>query len=153
MLLTNIITAAALGLAGLAAAKPAPVGSSTGQPCGLKTAPCPEDARCIPDSKDCTNLKRCRGTCHFKNYYQQCGGFRVSPSPPCPGRTKCKDDPRLPDSCGMACDAPGICISPKLPQCGGFAGFTCPYGLYCYDAPNDGCDPNDGGADCIGVCL
>jgi hypothetical protein len=37
--------------------------------------------------------------------------------------------------------------------CGGFAGFECPRGLECVDDPNDDCDPANGGADCIGVCL
>jgi hypothetical protein len=36
--------------------------------------------------------------------------------------------------------------------CGGFAGFVCPSGYTCVDIPNDGCDPKNGGADCLGVC-
>ncbi|KAG7126769.1 hypothetical protein HYQ44_000489 [Verticillium longisporum] len=50
--------------------------------------------------------------------YQSCGGFRVAPAPRCPKGTACLDDPRI-DGCGMACDAPGICIPNKAPQCGG----------------------------------
>lgn len=41
----------------------------------------------------------------------------------------------------------------RLPRCGGFAGFRCPTGLRCVDLPGDGCDPERGGADCIGVCV
>ena len=37
-------------------------------------------------------------------------------------------------------------------QCGGFAGIQCPEGMICVDDPTDNCDPNRGGADCIGVC-
>jgi eight-cysteine-cluster-containing protein len=45
-------------------------------------------------------------------------------------------------------------VAPPVGQaCGGFAGFLCPEGLACVDAPNDGCDPRNGGADCPGVCV
>lgn len=30
---------------------------------------------------------------------------------------------------------------------------TCPVGETCFDDPSDACDPNKGGADCIGMCL
>lgn len=36
--------------------------------------------------------------------------------------------------------------------CGGIAAFPCPDGYVCVDDPNDGCDPNNGGADCGGYC-
>jgi hypothetical protein len=36
--------------------------------------------------------------------------------------------------------------------CGGFAGFPCDDGWVCIDDPRDACDPDKGGADCIGVC-
>ena len=34
-----------------------------------------------------------------------------------------------------------------------FAGFQCPDGLVCVDVPGDGCDPQNGGADCGGMCV
>jgi hypothetical protein len=37
-------------------------------------------------------------------------------------------------------------------MCGGFAGLTCPGGMICVDDPSDDCDPDLGGADCIGMC-
>lgn len=37
--------------------------------------------------------------------------------------------------------------------CGGFAAISCPEGLVCVDDPNDTCDPNQGGADCGGICV
>jgi len=37
--------------------------------------------------------------------------------------------------------------------CGGFAAIPCPEGLVCVDDPNDSCDPNQGGADCGGICV
>lgn len=42
---------------------------------------------------------------------------------------------------------------PSSTFCGGFAGIACPAGQRCVDDPNDGCDPNKGGADCGGICV
>lgn len=36
--------------------------------------------------------------------------------------------------------------------CGGIAGIQCPSGKVCVDDRTDDCDPNNGGADCGGVC-
>ena len=38
-------------------------------------------------------------------------------------------------------------------RCGGFTGKPCPRGLVCVDDPTDDCDPDDGGADCGGICV
>ncbi|KAI9170834.1 hypothetical protein HJFPF1_00308 [Paramyrothecium foliicola] len=89
----------------------------------------------------------------IQNEYQFCGGFTPFPAPDCPRGTYCADDPRNPGSCGMACDAPGICIPIEAQFCGGFAGFPCPDGLECFDDPDDDCDPLNGGSDCAGICL
>jgi hypothetical protein len=44
--------------------------------------------------------------------------------------------------------------APEYAQCGGFAGpYTCGDDLECQDDPRDDCDPNDGGADCGGICV
>ncbi|KAG6254403.1 hypothetical protein E4U23_006312 [Claviceps purpurea] len=135
-----IFSLAALGLA------------SRQRSCGFKIADCPSDQLCVPDSPECTNLNNCLGTCQFRNSYMACGGFRSQPVK-CPSGTECRDDPRVPESCGLACDVPGICMPKKAPSCAGFAGRACPKGLQCYDVLHDGCDPQNGGADCIGVCL
>jgi hypothetical protein len=37
--------------------------------------------------------------------------------------------------------------------CGGIAGIPCPGQGRCADDPSDGCDPNNGGADCGGLCT
>jgi len=37
--------------------------------------------------------------------------------------------------------------------CGGIAGIGCPEGEICTDDPSDDCDPNQGGADCGGICV
>ncbi|MCK6537842.1 MAG: hypothetical protein L6Q84_33115 [Polyangiaceae bacterium] len=42
---------------------------------------------------------------------------------------------------------------PAQQFCGGIAAFQCPAGKICVDNPNDGCDPNNGGADCGGICV
>lgn len=36
--------------------------------------------------------------------------------------------------------------------CGGFAGIPCPENYACIDDPSDSCDPDQGGADCGGLC-
>lgn len=36
--------------------------------------------------------------------------------------------------------------------CGGIAAIQCPEGYSCVDDPTDNCDPNNGGADCGGIC-
>lgn len=38
-------------------------------------------------------------------------------------------------------------------SCGGIAGTPCPKGQLCVDDPGDDCDPDQGGADCIGICV
>lgn len=37
--------------------------------------------------------------------------------------------------------------------CGGFAAMQCPEGFICIDNPGDDCDPENGGADCGGICT
>lgn len=53
---------------------------------------------------------------------------------------------------GAAVAKNGAC-EPTPTFCGGIAGFPCPDGETCVDDPNDGCDPNNGGADCGGICV
>ena len=58
--------------------------------------------------------------------YAPCGGFSVKPAT-CPEGYECIDDARIENSCGMACDRPGICVK-DAEFCGGIAGFQCPKG-------------------------
>jgi len=44
------------------------------------------------------------------------------------------------------------CVSDQQ-FCGGIAAIRCPAGQVCVDNPNDSCDPNNGGADCGGICV
>lgn len=73
-------------------------------------------------------------------------------------------------SCGICTEPGGACTrqlceppapgpeprpepEPELgPFCGGFGGFACPGEGECVDDPRDDCDPENGGADCGGVC-
>ena len=43
-------------------------------------------------------------------------------------------------------------VKPGTMTCGGFAGLLCPDGYSCVDDPSDRCDPDNGGADCPGIC-
>lgn len=36
--------------------------------------------------------------------------------------------------------------------CGGITGTPCPAGFVCVDDPRDNCNPQQGGADCSGIC-
>ncbi|KAK6065036.1 proteinase inhibitor kazal [Seiridium cupressi] len=84
--------------------------------------------------------------------YQRCGGKVIDPQV-CPDGYQCVEpDPRKP---GVT-DLPGICLPDKPVMCGGIIGeecFSTTGTAKCYDWPRDDCDPNQGGADCIGVCL
>jgi len=54
---------------------------------------------------------------------------------------------------GTGVVADGECVPPPPGSfCGGFAGIQCPEGQICVDDPNDECDPENGGADCGGIC-
>ena len=53
---------------------------------------------------------------------------------PCPAQPQCVDD------------------SPAQSTCGGIANLPCPDMQECVDDPSDTCDPQQGGADCSGIC-
>jgi hypothetical protein len=53
-------------------------------------------------------------------------------------------------SCSASGGAGSVCAAT---QCGGFAGLPCGKGEECIDDPTDDCDPNNGGADCGGICV
>ncbi|KAI3317516.1 hypothetical protein HD806DRAFT_527031 [Xylariaceae sp. AK1471] len=84
--------------------------------------------------------------------YKECGGYVIHPKT-CAKGYMCIRDPRKPD----ITDLPGICVPDDYPQCAGFGGLECFPGpdrpTVCYDFPQDDCNPDDGGADCIGICL
>jgi hypothetical protein len=59
--------------------------------------------------------------------------------------TCCKASGGSPLGAGSSCHPAAI-------VCGGIAGFPCPPDYECVDDPSDNCDPDGGGADCIGIC-
>ncbi|KAL1652342.1 hypothetical protein SLS58_000469 [Diplodia intermedia] len=84
----------------------------------------------------------------------RCGGPNADA---CPGGLSCvrdldPDADRPYGGCGPGCGEYGVCIAPQ--SCGGFAGVQCgEEGRLCVDDPDDDCDPENGGADCIGMCV
>ena len=68
---------------------------------------------------------------------------------PCPdGSTAC---PSAVCKAGVCVGVIDACVGPGF--CGGIAGFACPPGSTCIDDPTDSCDPQQGGADCGGICV
>ncbi|KAF2092672.1 hypothetical protein NA57DRAFT_62198 [Rhizodiscina lignyota] len=67
--------------------------------------------------------------------YRACGGFRITPLP-CPKDDVCIDDPRS-GGCGMACDAPGICVK-DVPCKVRDGKRSCSKGMICVDDPRVG---------------
>lgn len=165
MFAPHLLTTALLSLLATTALAGA---SKQDRPCGFKVAPCPTGQTCSRLDTACTRGENCPGVCRSGSpsttpppptktttatqptrTYESCGGFRVQPRD-CPAGQICVDDP-FSGGCGMACDAPGICVTPTF--CGGFAGVRCEGGLTCVDDPRDDCDPEDGGYDCGGICV
>lgn len=97
---------------------PSPSGSTSapGARCGMILANCPEGQYCATTNPSCYSLDVCYGICNLEPVYKpsrypSCGGFTVAPNPnACSEPNICIDDPRRANSCGMACDMPGICV-------------------------------------------
>jgi hypothetical protein len=53
---------------------------------------------------------------------------------------------------GISVEYQGECGKGEREKCGGIAGIRCPGEKVCVDDPNDNCDPEQGGADCPGIC-
>ena len=153
---TILVTLMGLNLTPLAAPEPLQ------RPCGFKIAPCPSNWTCSRLEPECTRGENCAGVCvpavapssistvePIPTSYQSCGGRRIQPLE-CPENHICMDDPYR-SGCGMACDAPGICVPPVA--CGSKTGGLCTNGRQCVDDPRDDCYPDRGGKDGSGVCF
>jgi hypothetical protein len=79
--------------------------------------------------------------------YSSCGGFRATPLN-CAEGELCIDDPYA-GGCGMACDAPGICVKPI--SCG--EKDACDNGKKCVTVPYQGCDGGDDVEGCLKLCV
>ncbi len=130
--------------------KPRPCGGLVGATCPAGFE-CVDDRRdeCDPDSggADCPGVcmpattPQCRADDECPHVLAPCS-LCADGSYACP-RSQCREG-----VCSVvfeACTGPGFC--------GGIAGFSCPPGSTCIDDPKDDCDPNQGGADCGGVCV
>jgi hypothetical protein len=128
---------------------------------GFAGTPCPENLKCVDDpSDDCdpnNGGADCGGVCLCLDNVLCIKGSRFDSSPDV---CACVPDPTQ-DPCaavrcaaGTHCEADGDAASCVADGrfCGGIAGIECPGGGKCVDDPSDDCDPNNGGADCGGVC-
>jgi hypothetical protein len=103
-------------------------------------------AECVPAENPC-NLTDCRSgfVCELQNGEAVCvpaGNPEVTcASVLCIVGTVCEETANGPE-----------CV-PQAELCGGFAGIPCDAGETCIDDPSDDCDPDNGGADCGGVCI
>ncbi|KAI0175180.1 hypothetical protein BJ166DRAFT_587926 [Pestalotiopsis sp. NC0098] len=82
--------------------------------------------------------------------YQPCGGFVQNPQSCQAGYQCIEPDPRRPE----VTDLPGICVPDEPTTCTGpNQCVSVTFLTQCYDWPLDGCDPENGDQDCIGLCL
>jgi hypothetical protein len=88
-----------------------------GRRCGMTFPDCPHPLQhCVGTDPACFSSDVCPAVCRIKPVppppkYPSCGGFRLAPAATlCAAPNVCIDDPYSGHSCGMACDAPGICV-------------------------------------------
>eukprot|EP00484_Ammonia_sp_Unknown_P019149 CAMPEP_0197033562 /NCGR_PEP_ID=MMETSP1384-20130603/11941_1 /TAXON_ID=29189 /ORGANISM="Ammonia sp." /LENGTH=155 /DNA_ID=CAMNT_0042463389 /DNA_START=71 /DNA_END=538 /DNA_ORIENTATION=- len=98
---------------------------------------CSTDTDC-GENESCLNYQ-CEAPCMVPMYYDPycCGGTTYG------------------NKEAAACDGVNVKAAKcgRGECCGGFAGTACPDGKTCEDLPRDGCDPKNGGADCMGYCV
>ena len=114
--------------------------------CGVgATNSCKSTADC-KSGEYCHSETGCsgEGTCKPKPTNVFCTAV-VTPYCSCEGETKQSTSGCIFDRYEHA----GAC---QETQCGGLLGTPCPAGQICLDDPSDSCDPNNGGADCGGIC-
>ena len=107
--------------------------------------PCPDNQVCIDDA--CVACPPVEAICDAF-----CGDMPPPdvpagcPQPDCQCPA-CEDD--------AECEDGFMCFGQRCVErfCGGIAGVVCPDDQECVDDPDDECDPNAGGADCMGLCV
>jgi hypothetical protein len=112
-----------------------------------------------PHQRFCAGDEDCRANQYCETRAGTCGGRGTCKVRPeictriynpvcgCDGRTY--GNPCEASAAGVSLSARGECESVF---CGGFAGIACPGAGNCVDDPSDDCDPQNGGADCGGIC-
>lgn len=107
---------------------------------------CPRDMECYIDARKCKIGLDCSGVCVFRNTYKSCFTDES-----CLEGEECIEDVRLPDACGRLCGEAAVCVPKKRQTCGGFAGWKCAKGKFCYENWRSGCVPTRG-MSCVGEC-
>ncbi|MEZ4226594.1 MAG: hypothetical protein R3B13_36945 [Polyangiaceae bacterium] len=114
--------------------------------CGIgATVKCDSSADC-KTGEYCHAAAGCgsQGECKAKPTNIACTAV-ITPYCDCNGKTQYS-----PSGCVFdRYDHMGEC---QTKTCGGIANLPCPSGQICVDDPSDNCDPNNGGADCGGIC-
>lgn len=115
---------------------------------GIAGLPCEPGETCVDDPND---------DCDPNNGGADCGGICVPAEPGCGHDGDCGADEfcdfsQVNPICAYDIEC-GTCAPKPLAQCGGFAGLPCEAGFVCVDDPDDCCDPQNGGADCPGICI
>jgi hypothetical protein len=147
---------------------------------GFAGVPCNGAAECVDDPSDDCDPKNggadCGGLCECNVEGLCAEGHHWNSSPEvcdcvpdaadgvaCGNNTCAKGEVCCNESCGICTEPDGFCTEQLCddsdpgdkkygPVCGGIAGFGCPGAGDCVDDPRDDCDPQNGGADCGGVC-
>lgn len=107
---------------------------------------------CLSSPIDVTFGASCEQDFGLQTLDGACAAFNQT----CCGETQCE-----PVLCELFCpygfaagdDGCPECSCAKPEACGGFGGFPCPEGKLCVDDPLDDCSPDNGGADCGGICV
>ena len=117
----------------------------------------PQPCTTCPDgTPSCEQAECLNGMCVLKHPLCSDPG-RCTSDAECAVPQSCNTCPNGTYSCAQGQCRNGACIAfyPPCPEpntCGGAAGISCLPGFTCVDSDGDDCDPNQGGADCTGVC-